>query len=237
MGRAAALARGHREPARGRPAGRQRSAARPETATTVRVRDGETELTDGPFAVTKEVLAGYYMLDVRRPRRGDRAAPPGCRSPATARSRCGRSWTADARPGGRPRVSAHGRPTPLRRVAAFRDERAAVLATLIRQVGDFQLAEDAVQDAFAAAVAAWPRDGVPANPGAWITVAARRRAIDRLRRDRRRPTGPRGWPSWPASTSRSSPVDGRPERDRRRPAAADLHLLPPGAATRRRGSR
>jgi RNA polymerase sigma-70 factor (ECF subfamily) len=67
---------------------------------------------------------------------------------------------------------------------AFRDERATVLATLIRHVGDFQLAEDAVQDAFASAVVAWRRDGVPANPGAWITVAARRRAIDRLRRDR-----------------------------------------------------
>jgi RNA polymerase sigma-70 factor (ECF subfamily) len=67
---------------------------------------------------------------------------------------------------------------------AFRDERPAVLATLIRHVGDFQLAEDAVQDAFADAVAAWRRDGVPANPGAWLTVAARRRAIDRLRRDR-----------------------------------------------------
>jgi RNA polymerase sigma-70 factor, ECF subfamily len=67
---------------------------------------------------------------------------------------------------------------------AFRDERAAVLATLIRHVGDFQLAEDAVQDAFASALSSWPRDGVPANPGAWLTVAARRRAIDRLRRDR-----------------------------------------------------
>jgi RNA polymerase sigma-70 factor, ECF subfamily len=68
--------------------------------------------------------------------------------------------------------------------SAFRDERAIVLSTLIRQAGDFQLAEDAVQDAFEAAVTAWRRDGVPANPGAWITTAARRRAIDRLRRDR-----------------------------------------------------
>ena len=67
---------------------------------------------------------------------------------------------------------------------AFREERPAVLATLIRQLGDFQLAEDAVQDAFAAAIASWPRDGVPSSPGAWITVAARRKAIDRLRRDR-----------------------------------------------------
>jgi RNA polymerase sigma-70 factor (ECF subfamily) len=68
--------------------------------------------------------------------------------------------------------------------AAFRQERAAVLATLIRQLGDFQLAEDAVQDAFAAAIVDWARNGVPDKPGAWITVTARRRAIDRLRRDR-----------------------------------------------------
>jgi RNA polymerase sigma-70 factor (ECF subfamily) len=67
---------------------------------------------------------------------------------------------------------------------AFRDERAIVLATLIRQAGDFQLAEDAVQDAFEAALTQWRRDGVPANPGAWITTTARRRAIDRLRRNR-----------------------------------------------------
>ena len=67
---------------------------------------------------------------------------------------------------------------------AFREEGPAILATLIRQVGDFTLAEDALQDAFAAAVATWPRDGVPDRPGAWITTTARRRAIDRLRRDR-----------------------------------------------------
>jgi RNA polymerase sigma-70 factor (ECF subfamily) len=82
------------------------------------------------------------------------------------------------------RRSEAGDPAAAAVARAFRDERAAVLATLIRHVGDFQLAEDAVQDAFASAVVAWRRDGVPANPGAWITVAARRRAIDRLRRDR-----------------------------------------------------
>ena len=67
---------------------------------------------------------------------------------------------------------------------AFREEGPAILATLIRQVGDFGLAEDALQDAFAAAVATWPRDGVPDRPGAWITTTARHRAIDRLRRER-----------------------------------------------------
>jgi RNA polymerase sigma-70 factor (ECF subfamily) len=55
---------------------------------------------------------------------------------------------------------------------------------LIRHLGDFELAEDALQDAFAAALATWPRDGIPADCGAWIAVAARRRAIDRLRRSR-----------------------------------------------------
>jgi RNA polymerase sigma-70 factor (ECF subfamily) len=69
---------------------------------------------------------------------------------------------------------------------AFRDEGPRVLATLIRHVGDFALAEDALQDAWADAATAWPRDGVPRNPGAWLTVAARRRAVDRLRRDRAR---------------------------------------------------
>jgi len=68
---------------------------------------------------------------------------------------------------------------------AFREEGPAVLATLARHVGgDVGLAEDAVQDALADALATWPRDGVPDRPAAWITVAARRRAIDRLRAER-----------------------------------------------------
>ena len=66
---------------------------------------------------------------------------------------------------------------------AFRDEWAGVLATLARHVG-VGLAEEATADAFAAAAAAWPRDGVPRKPGAWLTTAARRRAIDRVRRER-----------------------------------------------------
>ena len=67
---------------------------------------------------------------------------------------------------------------------AFREHRTAILATLIRQVGDFDLAEEAVQDAFAAALVDWREHGVPTHPGGWLTVTARRRAIDRLRRGR-----------------------------------------------------
>ncbi len=63
----------------------------------------------------------------------------------------------------------------------FREESRAVLATLIRLLGDFDLAEDALQDAFMAAVETWSKGGVPASPGAWLTTTARRKAIDRLR--------------------------------------------------------
>jgi len=66
--------------------------------------------------------------------------------------------------------------------AAFRDEWGQVLATVIGLVDDWELAEDCVADAFAAALPAWRRDGVPRRPGAWLTVAARNRARDRLRR-------------------------------------------------------
>lgn len=54
---------------------------------------------------------------------------------------------------------------------------------MIAALGDFDLAEDAVQEAFAVALERWPRDGVPANPGAWITTVARNKALDRLRRE------------------------------------------------------
>jgi RNA polymerase sigma-70 factor, ECF subfamily len=62
-----------------------------------------------------------------------------------------------------------------------RAESGAVLATLIRVLGDFQLAEDVLQDALTAALETWPKDGVPDVPGAWLTTIARRKALDRLR--------------------------------------------------------
>ena len=55
---------------------------------------------------------------------------------------------------------------------------------LVGFLGDFDLAEEAAQEAFAIAAERWPRDGTPPNPGAWLTITARNRAIDRLRRDR-----------------------------------------------------
>ena len=65
--------------------------------------------------------------------------------------------------------------------ALFRRESGRVLATLIGKLGDFDLAEEALQDAFTTAIERWPRDGVPDHPGAWITTTARNKAVDRLR--------------------------------------------------------
>src|SRR5258708_98246 len=63
----------------------------------------------------------------------------------------------------------------------FRQEHGRVLAALISQLGDFTLAEDALQDALVNALERWEITGIPRNPGAWLTTVARRRAIDRLR--------------------------------------------------------
>jgi RNA polymerase sigma-70 factor (ECF subfamily) len=66
----------------------------------------------------------------------------------------------------------------------FRDQWGRVLASLIGFLGDFDLAEEAAQEAFAIAVERWPRDGIPTNPGAWLITTARNQAINRIRRDR-----------------------------------------------------
>lgn len=84
---------------------------------------------------------------------------------------------------GSPQGRASGAAVEVERV--YRDERAAIVAGLIRLCGDFSLAEDAVQDAFSKALEAWDEDGVPGNPAGWVATTARRLAIDQLRRARR----------------------------------------------------
>jgi len=94
----------------------------------------------------------------------------------------GGSPGAGLQPVGGPPV-AHVVPTAEAVDRTFRRESGRAVAALIRAIGSFDLAEDAVQDAFAVALERWPRDGLPDNPGAWIVTTARNRAIDRLRRD------------------------------------------------------
>src|SRR5919106_1139800 len=95
----------------------------------------------------------------------------------------------------------------------FRQESGRAVATLIRVLGDFDLAEEAVQDAFAVALERWPTLGLPDNPAAWITTTARNRAIDRLRRDRRLAVpgsgdhhGPAAGPGETQDPRRSDPL-------------------------------
>jgi len=97
---------------------------------------------------------------------------------------------------------------------AFRAEWGALVATLIRVTGDWDLAEEAVQEAFALAMTSWPRDGIPDRPGAWLTTAARRRAIDRLRRDevgaaKLREVAAMWDPPEPAASDESGVTDDR----------------------------
>src|SRR5206468_11430957 len=66
--------------------------------------------------------------------------------------------------------------------AVYRSESRRVLATLIRLLGDFDLAEEALHEAFAAAVEQWPREGLPANPRAWLVSTGRFKAVDAVRR-------------------------------------------------------
>ena len=214
-----------------------------ESATSVRVRDGETEIVDGPFAVTKEVLAGYYILECSDL---DEALKQAARLPMA------RWGTVEVRPMMPPRSGRIGaeagrgvrrgdekasvsgrRACPARSGSRHRDapfaRSARSLATLIRQVGDFQLAEDAVQDAFAAAVATWPRDGVPAEPGGVAhdggpAAGDRPPAPHRVARRSRRAPGRAGAPG-----RREEHRGRRGSAGRRRPPAADLHVLPPGA--------
>ena len=115
--------------------------------------------------------------------------------------------------------------------AVFREERGRLLAALARRFGDLDLAEEVTSEAIEAALTRWPVDGVPPNPGGWLMTTARRKAVDRLRRDQ----------VYAAKLAilqvEADRADAARDRGRaaRRAAAAVLHLHPPGA--RRRGPR
>ena len=93
--------------------------------------------------------------------------------------------------------------------ALFAEEAGRVLATLIRLLGDFDLAEEARQEAFAAALEQWPRDGLPDNPRAWLVRIGRNRGIDRIRRDSlfRTKIADREAASWGDQPAEPDPID------------------------------
>ena len=187
------------------------------------MRDGEVLTADGPFAETKEQMGGYYVVDCKDL---DEAIEVASKIPgARIGTHRGAPDLGD--------VSTRRSRSPVARV--FRDEWGRIVATLIRVTGDWDLAEECAQDAFATrARALAARRRCPRNPGAWLTTTARNRAIDRLRRaavGRAEVAGGRGAAVDRWTTRR----DRDDERRRRRPAAADLHVLPPRARARRAG--
>ena len=201
------------------------------TATSVAVRDGGGSSPTGRSRRPRSSSPGTTWSSAADL---DDAIEAAARIPgAQARHRRG-----PADPGARlSGPTAEARPTPDDAVAdaPFREDYGRALATLIRVLGDFDLAEEAVADAYLVALEHWPVDGVPDNPGAWITTTARNRAIDRVRRARRfadKAAAHRarcGRRCRPSGHGDAHGGGGRDAADPRRPAATDLHVLPPGA--------
>ena len=123
----------------------------PETATTVRVEDGKTLTTDGPFVAVKEALGGYLLFEADDL---DAAIELAARIPAASMG-----GAVEVRP-------LVGLVATVEHV--FREEWGRVLASLIGLLGDFDLAEEAAQEAFAIAAERWPGEGTPQNPRAWL---------------------------------------------------------------------
>ena len=191
--------------------------APPETATTVRVQDGKTLTTDGPYVETKEALDGFFTFEAEDL---DAAIEVAAKVPAASLGgaieiRPTQDWTQSGR----------------RLDRVFREQWGHVLAALIGFLGDFDLAEEATQEAFAIAAERWPREGVPSNPGGWLITTARRRAIDRIRRERVLAAKTRLLET-PESIPRT-PWMRRPYS--RTSVSSCLHVLPPGACDRRPG--
>ena len=144
------------------------------TATTVSVnggKGGDIVTTDGPFAETKEVLGGFYLLE----------APTSTRRDQVGRADPGRVARPDRGPP-RARDGTTERIWP----TLHPWQGGQALATLTRLFGDLQLAEDAVQDAVVVALERWPVDGTPTDPPPGSRSTARNKALDRLRREGRR---------------------------------------------------
>ena len=153
---------------------------------------------------------------------------------AADRSWCGRSPTSGSDLDGRGRAPTE--PVDASVEAVFREERGRLLAALVRRFGDLDLAEEVTSEAIEAALVHWPVDGVPTRPGAWLLTTARRRAVDRLRRDqvyaaRLAVLQVGGRPG------RARPARRRGRRPARRAAAALLHLRASGPRRPRTAAR
>jgi RNA polymerase sigma factor (sigma-70 family) len=172
-------------------------------ATTVKIRDGELIITDGPYSETKEQVAGYDLLECsgldeavrwagKHPSSWAgaievRALPEHVLAVRVGAVTDGPPPDPAGGTGEAPAADVRDTVTATSVVGtvvadAFRAEWGRIIAALIHQTGDWDLAEECAQDAIAQALLRWPRDGVPNRPGAWLMTVARNGAVDRLRR-------------------------------------------------------
>ena len=148
----------------------------PTTAATTIRKGREPLVIDGPFAETKEQLLGFYVVDVREPRGGDRGGPG-----PRAGQRLGRRLRAS--PARLFQRRERGGMTDLAWIdAALTGARPQALGALLRYFRDLDLAEEAFQDACLRALRTWPRNGPPRDPAAWLIFVGRNAAIDQVRR-------------------------------------------------------
>src|SRR6266705_6885126 len=146
--------------------------AAPSSATVIDNRGEEAMFTDGPFLESKELSRRLLDHGGCGPRRG-----------AQARRRGVEGLQPEDRGAAVPVSVVDDREATTR---AHHEEWARVVASLTRRFGDLDIAEEAAAEAFTTAVERWPADGVPPNPGAWLTTTANRTAIDRIRRENKR---------------------------------------------------
>ena len=155
----------------------------PSTATVVRTQRGEVLIDRRPVRGKQGTHRRIHGHQGAGPRRGaEWARQDGARAHARGPRR-----TPDrgpAVPGGGPYLIASVPPLDSSEIErVFREEHGRAVAVLVRQFGDIDVAEEAVQDAFTVAVQRWPAAGLPPSPAGWIITTARNRAIDRLRRE------------------------------------------------------
>ena len=162
--------------------------------------DGIPVATDGPFAESKESLAGYWIVDVENEARALEIALADRRVHRRSRSRCARSWTARRR-------STVSVPDADRIEDLLRELAPQVLGTLVRRHGQFDACEDAVQEALLAAAQQWA-DRRAARQPAVVADDGRLSAAGRRMAQRERPAAPRGdrWPRW-SSPGQAQPSD------------------------------
>ena len=190
-------------------------------ATTVRVRNGEIAHHRRPLRRDQGAAGRLLPRRLQGPRRGHRGGREDPRRPH--RQHRGEADLGDVTAEVEAAVA-----------EAFHAEWGRVVATLVRLTGDWDLAEECAQDAFATALERWPRDGIPRRPGAWLTTVARNRAVDRApARQAGRVQDAGGSRRWTRGQRRTALTErgGRA----RRPPPPDVHLLPPGAVVRGAG--